>query len=176
MRPTWAARIENKHRSKRKFTLGHGAKEAVVTLVERNGAARSFHVANVTSKTLRTVIVKSVSRKSHLMTDGAIYHRKLGREFDAHSSVDHSGGEYVREGVHHSNTVENYFSIFKRGVIGTYYHVSEAHLNRYLAEFDFRYSNRSGLGVDDTIRADRILAAIEGKRLTYRRVGQAAHA
>ena len=148
----------NKHKSKRAAKGDvFGAKQAVVTLVERNGAARSFHVANVTAKTLRPVIVKNASRKSHLMTDGARMYPAVGREFAGHSVVDHSAGEYVREGFHHSNTVENYFSILKRGVIGTYHHISEAHLSRYLAEFDFRYSNRSGLGVEDTERTNRAL-------------------
>jgi hypothetical protein len=99
---------------------------------------------------------------------------RLGKEFAAHSSVDHVTGEYVREGVHHSNTVENYFSILKRGITGTFHHVSEAHLSRYLAEFDFRYSHRAGLGVDDTARMAMMLDGIAGKRLTYRRTDKAA--
>ena len=165
----------NKHRNKRTGDR-YGAKEAVVTLVERNGAARSYHVANVTSKTIRKVIVKTVNRQSHLMTDGARMYPAVGREFAAHSSVDHSAGEYARQGFHHSNTVENYFSILKRGIIGTFHHVSEAHLSRYLCEFDFRYSNREGLGINDTMRTDEALRGIAGKRLTYRRSGQAANA
>ena len=167
----------NKHKNKR---LGHrdhlGGKQAVVTLVERDGQARSFHVANVNSNTLRRVIVKTASRKSHLMTDGAIDYKGIGREFAGHSAVDHSSGEYVREGRHHSNTVENYFSILKRGIVGTFHHVSEAHLSRYLDEFDFRYSNREGLGFSDEMRADMMLKASIGKRLTYRRTGESAHA
>jgi len=91
----------------------------------------------------------------------------------AHSAVDHSAGEYVRNFVHHSNTVENYFSILKRGITGMFHHVSEAHLGRYLAEFDFRYSNRVGLGVDDEARTNEALRGIEGKRLTYRRTDEA---
>jgi len=167
----------NKHKNKRVAKNDHlGGKQAVVTLVERDGRARSFHVANVTSKTLRKVIVKGANRASHLMTDGARMYPAVGREFAAHSAVDHSAGEYVREGFHHSNTVENFFSILKRGVIGTYHHVSEAHLARYLAEFDFRYSNRSGLGVDDTMRTDEALRGIGGKRLTYRRSSEGANA
>lgn len=162
----------NKHRNKRTGDA-LGAKQAVVTLVERDGRARSFHVANVTSKTLRTVIVKTTHRASHLMTDGAIFYKKVGREFAAHSSVDHSAGEYVRMGFHHSNTVENYFSILKRGVIGTFHHVSEAHLVRYLAEFDFRYSTHR---ISDVERTDLMLKATTGKRLTYRRSGEGAHA
>lgn len=167
---------ENKHRSKRKFHRGSGSKQAVVTLVERDGRARSFHVANVTVKNLRPIIVQNVDRASHLMTDGATVYTKAGREFSEHSAVDHVRGEYVRDGFRHSNTVENYFSIFKRGIMGTFHHVSEAHLMRYLAEFDFRYSFRSGLGVSDTMRADEMLRMIGGKRLTYRRAGEGAYA
>jgi transposase-like protein len=166
----------NKHKSKRlRPDLAWEQKKAVVTLVERNGAARSFHVATVTAKTLRTAIVTCADRKSHLMTDGYAAYKKIGSEFAGHSAVNHDAGEYVR-GAAHSNTAENFFSILKRGVIGTYHHVSEAHLSRYLAEFDFRYSNRSGLGVNDTIRTDKVLVAIAGKRLTYRRTGEGAYA
>lgn len=167
----------NKHADKRLAPHDHlGGKQAVLTLVQREGSARSFHVANVTARTLRPLIMKSVSRKSHLMTDGARHYVKPGQEFAAHSAVDHTTGEYVREGFHHSNTVEGYFAILKRGIMGTFHHVSEAHLQRYLAEFDFRYSNRSALGINDTMRSDEALRGIGGKRLTYRRVGQAAYA
>lgn len=170
-------KAHNKHANKRKpHDIERDMKQKVVTLVERGGRVRSFHVANVTSKTLRTVIVKTADRASHLMTDGHTGYIGVGREFLAHSSVDHSAGEYVRHGHHHSNTVENYFSILKRGVIGTYHHVSEAHLSRYLSEFDFRYGLRSGLGVDDTQRTDELLRNVAGKRLTYRRTGEGAHA
>lgn len=167
----------NKHRNKR---VKHGdhlySKQIVVTLVERDGRARSFHVANVTAKTLGRVVRTTADRASHLMTDAANHYRGVGREFAAHSSVDHSAGEYARFGFHHSNTVENYFSILKRGITGTFHHVSEAHLARYLAEFDFRYSLRSGLGVDDTQRTDELLRQVAGKRLTYRRPHEGAHA
>jgi hypothetical protein len=128
------------------------------------------------AKRLAPLLFTNVSRQSHLMTDGARFYVKAGEQFAAHSAVDHAGGEYVREGVHHSNTVENFFSILKRGVTGIYHRVSEAHLKRYLAEFDFRYSYHSGLGVDDTMRADQLLRGIAGKRLTYRRPHEAAHA
>jgi len=167
----------NKHARKRlSRDLEGELKQKVVTLVERGGRARSHHVANVTAKTLRSVIVKTADRASHLMTDGNIGYRKVGREFIAHSSVNHEAGEYVRQGHHHSNTVENYFSILKRGVIGTYHHISEAHLSRYLSEFDFRYNNRADLGVTDAMRADEMLKATTGKRLTYRRSDEGAHA
>lgn len=168
---------QNKHKAKRQTKYDRlGGKQAVVTLVERGGAVRSFHVPRVTSKTLRPIIVKTAHRASHLMSDGARMYPAVGKEFAAHSAVDHAAGEYVRMGFHHSNTVENYFSILKRGVIGTFHHVSEAHLARYLAEFDFRYSNRSGLGVDDTERTQEALRGIVGKRLTYRRSDEGAHA
>ncbi|WP_374532837.1 IS1595 family transposase [Phenylobacterium sp.] len=167
----------NKHANKRLAKYDHlGGKQAVLTLVERDGRARSFHVPRVTAKTLRPIIVKTADRASHLMSDGARMYPALGREFAAHSSVDHAAGEYVRMGFHHSNTVENYFSILKRGVIGTFHHVSEAHLARYLAEFDFRYSHRSGLGIEDTERTNEVLRNVGGKRLTYRRPDEGTHA
>jgi transposase-like protein len=152
-------------------------KHIVMTLIERGGEARSFHIKNATAKTLRETAVKIASRKSYLMTDENAAYTKLGKEFDGHATVNHSANEYARlGGFVHVNSAENYFSIFKRGVIGTFHHVSEQHLHRYLAEFDFRYNNRSGLGVEDAERADKIMAGITGKRLTYRRTNEAAHA
>jgi transposase-like protein len=166
----------NKRLSKRNpKNIGAVGKQVAFTLVERGGRARSFHVANVTGKTLRPIMVKHVDRKSDLMTDDAGQYRPIGTEFASHQTVNHGIEEYVR-GDAHSNTVEGYFSILKRGVIGTYHHVSEAHLSRYLAEFDFRYSNRIALGVNDTMRSDELLRGIGGKRLTYRRTGEGAHA
>ena len=166
----------NKHKHKRlPRDLAADAKKKVVTLVQRDGSARSFHVANVTAKTVRDVLVTTADRASHLMTDGANVYTGVGGEFAAHSAVDHSAGEYVR-GLAHSNTAENFFSILKRGINGTFIHVSEAHLGRYLAEFDFRYSNRSGLGIGDTMRTNEALRGIAGKRLTYRRTGEGANA
>ena len=151
-------------------------KHIVMTLVERGGKARSFHVKNATAKTLRETAVKIASRKSYLMTDENAAYTKLGKEFDGHGTVNHSANEYARlGGFVHVNSAENYFSIFKRGVIGTFHHISEQHLHRYLAEFDFRYNNRSGLGVEDIERADRALKGIEGKRLTYRQPRDASH-
>ena len=108
------------------------------------------------------------------MTDELATYEAIGREFEAHGTVNHSSGEYVRKaegvkaGFYHTNTVENYFSILKRGIYGVYHHVSEAHLHRYLAEFDFRYNARARLGIDDTGRAARVLKGAEGKRLMYR--------
>jgi hypothetical protein len=111
------------------------------------------------------------------MTDESLVYPKVGDEFAGHGTVNHSAGEYVRlGGFIHTNTVENYFSIFKRGVIGTFHHISEQHLHRYLAEFDFRYNNRSGLGVEDTARVTKIIKGVSGKRLTYRAAGPTANA
>lgn len=165
---------KNKHRNKRGPRDATGGKEAVLSLVERGGRVRSFHVPRVTARTLRPIIVNTANRASHLMSDGARMYPAVGREFAAHSSVDHAAGEYVRHGHHHSNTVENYFSILKRGITGTFHHVSEAHLARYLSEFDFRYSNRADLGVTDAMRADEAVRGVVGKRLTYDQPRKAA--
>jgi transposase-like protein len=152
-------------------------KHIVMSLVERGGEARSFHVKNATAKTLRETAVKIASRKSYLMTDENPAYTKLGKEFSGHGTVNHSANEYARlGGFIHVNSAENYFSIFKRGVVGTFHHVSEQHLHRYLAEFDFRYNNRADLGIQDTERVSKIAAGITGKRLTYRRTNGAAHA
>lgn len=164
---------KNKHESKRnRDWSATGNKMAVVALVEREGAVRSFHVANVTGPTLRGVLVQNVSRDSWLMTDELGGYKKVGREFASHSAVSHSAGEYARaHGFVHSNTAENFFSIFKRGVIGTYHHLSAAHLHRYTAEFDCRYNTR---GLTDGERAAVILKGGEGRRLTYRRTDKLA--
>jgi transposase-like protein len=147
-------------------------KKPVVALVEREGHVRSFHVANVTAKQVRDLIVTNVHRSSHLMTDESMVYTRVGSEFAGHSVVNHSAREYVTTGgFKHSNTAENFFSIFKRGVIGTYHHMSEAHLGRYCAEFDFRYNTRS---MTDGERAALALKGAEGKRLTYRRIDKLA--
>ena len=144
-------------------------KMAVFTLVEREGEARSRHVADVTAKTLRETIVTQASRKSYLMTDEALVYERLGREFAGHGTVNHSDEEYVRTGgFHHTNTVESFFALFKRAVYGQFHHVSEAHLHRYLAEADFKYNHRTALGIDDVQRAAALLRGAKGKRLLYR--------
>src|SRR5882724_4560632 len=153
----------------RKVRQGSAHKHAIASLVERGGRVRSFHVPRVNAKTLRNVLVTQVDRKSTLMTDDAIYYQKTGAEFASHETVNHSADEYVR-GEAHTNTIEGFFSIFKRGMTGIYQHCSEAHLKRYLTEFDFRYSNRAALGVDDAQRANIALKGIQGRRLTYRRI------
>ncbi len=159
---------KNKHVGKRnKANIGGTGKQIVHTLVERGGRARSHHVANVSGRTLAPIVRAHVSRKSSLMTDEDGAYFQLGKEFARHETVNHGADEYVR-GDAHSNTVEGYFSILKRGVIGTFHHVSEAHLQAYLNEFDFRYSNRAALKVDDCERTTRAIKGAEGKRLTYR--------
>lgn len=146
---------------------GYAHKHAVLALVERGGEVRSVHVANVKTKTVLPIVKANVSREARVMTDdAAIYYEKLGR-FAEHGVVNHSAGEYVREDIH-TNTVESYFSIFKRGMRGTYQHCGERHLHRYLAEFDFRHNARIALGVNDKERAERLLCGVKGKRLTYR--------
>jgi transposase-like protein len=142
-------------------------KHSVMSLVERGGRVRSFHVPNVTATTLRPIIGRHAHRDSRFMTDEASIYMGIGWNFASHGTVNHSAKEYVRGDVY-TNTVEGYFSILKRGIYGVYQHVSEAHLGRYLAEFDFRYSNRIGLGVDDRARTNLIVRGAKGKRLTYR--------
>ena len=161
----------NKHKSKRRKDGARGPvdKAPVVALVERDGSVRSFHVPNVSAKTLRPIIVTQVNRASYIMTDESSVYPAIGREFAGHGSVNHSAEEYVRATFWHTNTVENYFSILKRGIVGIYHHVSEAHLHRYATEFDFRYNHRAGLGFSDMDRTEIAAAGIYGKRLTYRR-------
>ncbi len=142
-------------------------KEAVMALVERGGRVASFHVPNVTAATLKPIIAEALSTNSHFRTDESGVYWEIGEEFASHHTVVHSANEYVR-GDAHTNTIEGYFSILKRGIYGVYQHVSDHHLKRYLAEFDFRYNERVALGIDDNERARRVLAGIVGKRLLYR--------
>jgi transposase-like protein len=153
---------------------GVGHKHVVLTLVERGGSVRSFHVDSVKKDDVLPIIRANLDRESHVMTDEAKRYAQLGDEFANHSAVDHSRDEYGytdrKTGVNvNTNTIEGYYSIFKRGMKGLYQHCSEKHLHRYLAEFDFRYSNRSALGIEDRERADILANGIVGKRLTYRR-------
>jgi transposase-like protein len=117
-------------------------KAAVLSLVDRDGRVRSFHVPNVTAQTLRPIMTANVDRASYLMTDESPVYWSIGSQFAGHGAVNHSAEEYVRAYFWHTNTAENYFSILKRGIYGCYFHVSEAHLHRYTAEFDFRHNNR----------------------------------
>jgi transposase-like protein len=147
-------------------------KKIVLSLVEREGHVRSFHIANLNAKNVRALIVTNVDRKAHLMTDESSMYKMVGLEMRAHTSVNHGKKQYVRhQGLSHSNTAENFFSIFKRGVIGTYHHMSEAHLGRYCREFDLRYNTRD---MTDAERADVIVKGMIGRRLTYRRIDKLA--
>jgi len=147
---------------------GTATKRKVITLVERGGRSRSIKVDDLSPKTIRKALFENIVLDSRLHTDEAHHYRKPGTEFSAHERVNHSGGEYARGNVT-TNTVEGFFSIFKRGMKGVYQHCGEQHLQRYLDEFDFRYSNRVALGVDDAERTTRAIKGAEGKRLTYRR-------
>lgn len=167
---------KNKHRSKRKHAgTGGTGKEAVFALVERGGRVRSHHVPEVNAKTLRPILQAQVDGATFVMTDEGGAAKKIGSEFERHGSVNHSIGEYVRGDVH-TNTIEGYFSIMKRGITGIYHHVSQQHLKRYLAEFDFRYNERMKLGVSDTERTAKAIKGIVGKRLTYRRPDESRYA
>lgn len=145
---------------------GHGHKLAVLSLVERGGTVRSFHVDNTSAAEVMPILKANIAKETALMTDEAGQYRSAEQQFFSHGFTRHSAGEYVRGEVH-SNTIEGYFSIFKRGMKGVYQHCAEKHLHRYLAEFDFRYNNRVKLGFDDNIRTENALKGIVGKRLTY---------
>lgn len=144
-------------------------KHAVVALVERDGEVRAKHVPTVSIKTLRETLGKHASRKSHLMTDDSPVSRDLRQEFKKHGVVVHSKGEYVaKDGLTHTQTVESFFSLLKRGVFGSFHSVSEQHLQRYVDEFAFRWNTRSALGIEDVERRNRAIKGAAGKRLTYR--------
>jgi transposase-like protein len=164
----------NKPGMKRKH-MGSKHKHPILSLVERGGAVRSFHMPVCNQATVYKVILQNVEReKTKFNTDTAPMHKRKD-VFPNHETVDHSKDEYAR-GDATTNTVEGFFSIFKRGMSGVYQHCGEQHLHRYLAEFDFRYSNRAGLDIDDEMRAAKALKGIAGKRLTYRRINEAKNA
>jgi transposase-like protein len=161
---------KNRHAKDRKSIRGQGEKEAVVSLVQRDGRVRSHHMQVVTTKTLRPILEAQIDKDTHLMTDQARVYPPLGQSFAAHGVVNHGIGEYVRGDIT-TNTVESYFAILKRGVVGTFHHISAQHLKRYVGEFDFRYNTRTALGYTDAMRFAEAIPGIEGKRLTYRRIG-----
>lgn len=170
------AKARTKTTSGRNFTkggrTGPSNKRAIVTLVERGGNARSFHVASADKENVRSIILRNVYRDSRLMTDESKLYHGMGEKYLSHEAVKHSRKEYVRGDVY-TNSAEGYFSVFKRGMKGVYQHCKEKHLHRYLAEFDFRFNNRAALGINDEARADNAAKAIRGKRLTYRRINEA---
>ncbi len=147
---------------------GYAAKEPVITLVDGK-QARSFHVPEVNGATLKPILREQISPAAMVFTDEATYYRGIAADFPAgHFTVQHNIGEYVRGGAT-VNACENYFSILKRGIYGTYQHVSPTHLKRYVAEFDFRFNNRVGLGINDMERTEKLARGAVGKRLTYQR-------
>ena len=151
----------------RKMKAGAGHKEMVFSLVERGGNVRSKHITGKSFAGIKRALKANVSPEAVLMTDEARMYRNLGKKYAAHLTVNHSQKEYAR-GEASTNTIEGVFSIFKRGMIGTYQHCGSQHLQRYLAEFDWRYNHRAALETNDKARFDHALEAIEGKRLTYR--------
>src|ERR1700690_1721864 len=165
-------------RRAKKGRPGRSHKNAVLTLVERGGRARSFHIDGNSISDIMPIVRENIAREATVMTDEAKHYYDVADTFAGHKTVKHSADEYVRheawiEGNKphiepiHTNTVEGYYSVFKRGMKGIYQHCSEKHLHRYLAEFDFRYNNRIALGVDDAARTTKAIRGAAGKRLTY---------
>jgi transposase-like protein len=163
-------------RRTKKGKATHDNKRAIVALVERGGAARTFHVESADKATINSIVADSISREARLYTDENKLYGDAAQHVVAHETVKHSVGEYVRgpKGPDriHTNRVEGLFGVFKRGMRGTYQHCREKHLHRYLAEFEFRYNARVALGVNDAARAERALRGVVGKRLTYRTANQ----
>ena len=154
---------------KPKDMSGSGHKMEVLSLVERGGRIRSFHVPNVTAPTLQPILEENINPVARLMTDAAGQYRGLNKHFAEHNTVDHSSGEYARGDIY-TNTLESYFGVMKRGLSGVYQHVSKQHLHRYCAEFDHRFTYRTANGYSDMERTDLALKGIAGKRLTYRNI------
>lgn len=160
---------------------GYAHKNVVLSLVERGGSARSFHVDSTKKEDVLPIIKANIDRCSRVMSDEAKQYEDLGKHFADHNAVDHGRDEYGytdrKTGTKvHTNSIEGFYSIFKRGMKGVYEHCGEKHLHRYVAEFDFRYSNRAKLGIDDARRAELIVEGAKGKRLMYRRPDEVAFA
>lgn len=160
MEPERSIKTENRPK------FGPTFKRAIVSLVERGGTARSFYVGRANVDNVAEIVRKNVAKESRLHTDESRLYRAVGKEFASHEAVNHGQKEYARGDVS-TNAIESYFSVFKRGMRGTYQHCGERHLHRYLAEFDFRFNNRSALGVEDNARTVAALKGVSGKRLTY---------
>lgn len=163
MDETFIGRLQDQPKGK----AGHAHKNVVLSLVERGGTVRSFHTEGSRVADIAPIVNTNLHRETVLMTDEFRAYKSVGKKFADHQTVNHGREEYVRGEVH-TNTIESVFSVFKRGMKGTYQHCAEKHLHRYLAEFDFRYNNRVALGVNDLVRADNLLKGVVGKRLTYR--------
>ena len=169
LKPAQNRKIDSRSAAYAFFTGDYvkGRKRAVVALVERGGKVRSFSVPSAHADAVVGIVRENIDRETQLHTDESRLYTKVGREFAAHETVNHAKKEYARDNVT-TNTIEGYFSIFKRGMRGVYQHCDEKHLHRYLAEFDFRYNNRVKLGVNDGERAALAVKSAAGKRLTYR--------
>lgn len=153
---------------KSKTARGWAHKMKVLSLVDREtGRAKSVVVDDLTKKTVVAILRENVAKEATVHTDEAYHYQGIAADFAGHDYVRHSADEYVRGDVH-TNTIEGFFSIFKRGMKGVYQHCGKKHLHRYMAEFDFRYSNRSALGIEDSQRANNVLLSVTGKRLTYK--------
>lgn len=185
MDETYYGKLETPHVSKqrkdrpytKKGKAAGRTKRAIVSLVERGGNVRSFHVALADKQTVTQIISENIKAGTALHTDESRLYNEAAKHVASHTRVKHSAGEYVRregERVIHTNTIEGYFSIFKRGMKGVYQHCKEKHLQRYLTEFDFRYNNREAVGISDEMRAVAAHKGAVGKRLTYRRTGRSA--
>lgn len=166
---TYYGAVKGRARNSRAVGGHAGRKHKIFGLVQRDGKTRAFHIANIDGKNIKPILQAQVARESKLFTDSASHWRNLPRgTFKTHSMVNHMAKEYVRGEVH-TNSIESFFGLLKRGLVGTYHHVSEAHLQRYCEEFAFRHSHRTSLGVTDDQRTNAALRQISGKRLTYRR-------
>ncbi len=169
--PTRERRV-SEQRKGRPFTKGGksgtGGKRAIVSLVERGGKVRSFHVPKADSLTVTRLVRENIARESALHTDESPLYHSADLFFAAHETVNHRRKEYARGGVH-VNSAEGFFGVFKRGMRGVYQHCAEKHLHRYLAEFDFRYNRRAALGYTDEMRTTEVIQGAIGKRLTYQR-------
>ena len=161
--------IGRKPGMKKKRGVGH--KETVFALVERDGQVRSVHISGPMFDGVKKALRENVSPEARLATDEASMYRKIGRQYAEHMVVNHSRDEYVR-GEASTNTIEGYFSVFKRGMKGVYQQCGSQHLHRYLSEFDFHYNRRAKLEINDMERTEDALRGIGGKRLTYRTVNQ----
>ena len=162
---------KDKKQRSRKGGAAHKVMNKIVALVERDGNVRAFHVPDVTGPNLKAVLTSQIHADTHVMTDSSPRYNLVKREppFSRYSQINHNSKVYV-DGIVHTNTVEGFFSLLKRGLIGTFHHVSSHHLQRYMHEFEFRYNYRTSQGYTDEQRAEALLSRIGGKRLTYRRI------
>ncbi|OWU70041.1 IS1595 family transposase [Phaeobacter sp. 22II1-1F12B] len=153
---------------KSKSARGAAHKMKLLTLVDRNtGTAKNMVIDSLSKKEIWPILRENIAKEAVIYTDEAAWYKRLDGEFAAHDFTRHSAGEYVRGDIH-TNTVEGYFSVFKRGMKGVYQHCAKKHLHRYAAEFEFRYNNRKANGIDDSQRAAAVLSSVSGKRLTYK--------